>query len=599
MFTWSQLLRWLICPVLIVATTTVVFWGVGEFAYVDYDDPAYISGNPYVNSGLEVENIRWAFTFEESKGRPLHEGVRNLYHPVTWLSHMLDVEVFGVRNPGAQHVVNVVIHALSGILVYLIFLKLLNHHGIACVTALLFCVHPLHVESVAWLSQRKDTLSAFFAFASVLSYQFHATHGGGCVRSSMHSNRAGAMRGRYLSIFREKGYFKWISVTFFILALLSKPSVLALPAILILLDQYSQHRMNEWELRFFKAQLIDKLPWIIPSVIIGAVAIYFQQGGSHGDFMSGSGFFQRIIQIPTRLGYYLYHTVNPTRLSFHYPPPALPPLIFGLGSAGILIVFTTLGFRFRRQFPLLIFALLWLYLWMLPMSGMVYVGSSFISDRYTYIALSGLFACFAAVVFRWAPRGTAVGLLSLVVVACAWLARQQAGVWRDSYTLFLHAIHSQPRDPVGYVNLGVKYLADGNTERATHYLLKAIEIAPNDYMAHHNLSQIYLAGQKWELAESSLLKVMEVYPNYRPSVKALAGLYREVPEMYDLENALIFTKHYNRLAGERDAGMLGIEIEILLALGRDEEAKLRARKLLELPNLTIEARRFLEELEKD
>ncbi len=285
----------ILCVISLAAITAWTFFSVHSFGYIDYDDPAYITGNPYVNSGVDVQNIKWAFTFEESKGAPVHDGIQNLYHPVTWISHMIDVEVFGIQSPGAQHIVNLAIHLIAGILLFFIFLKLLKNHTVALVTALLFCIHPLHVESVAWLSERKDTLSALFAFASILSYQWYSD--------------------------KPKNYFKWASVAFFILALLSKPSVVILPGILILLDQYQQHKMNKWDLEFLKKQLVNKLPWIIPSIVAALATIYFQQGGSHSDFMKDVSFWDRVILIPTRLSYYLYHTFNPTSLSFHYAQP--------------------------------------------------------------------------------------------------------------------------------------------------------------------------------------------------------------------------------------------------------------------------------------
>ncbi len=593
----SGTIRVCICLILIVAATAWTYFDVHSFGYVDYDDPAYITGNPYVNSGVDAQNLRWAFTFEESKGPPAHQGIQNLYHPVTWVSHMIDVELFGVQRPGAQHLVNVAIHLLAGILLYFIFLRLLHHHGIACVTALWFCVHPLHVESVAWLSQRKDTLSALFAFASILAYQFHADgrermlRMGGGLEGDEGRSRKHLPRGIV-----EKGCFKWISVFLFILALLSKPSVVILPGILMLLDQYTRHQMNKLDLAFLKEQMVDKLPWIIPSAITALVTFHFQQGGSHGDFMTGVGSLDRVIQIPTRLGYYLYQTINPTSLSFHYAPPPFPPLMLALGGGVVLVMLTVLSYRLRDRFPLALFALLWFYLCMLPMSGMVYVGSSFIADRYTYLAMTGIFACFAAGVFRCMPKPYAIGVLSILVMLCAWLARQQTTVWYDSYALFSHAIRAQPRDPVGYVNLGARYKMDGDLKRAVHFYTKAIEIAPNDYIARHNLAHVHLAQKQWKPGEANLLEALRVYQNYHPSMRALSELYRTVPEMRDLEKALVYTKRYNRVTGERDARMLGVEIEILLELDHVKEAQSQAEKLREFPNLTNEAKEFIEAL---
>ncbi|MBT8037301.1 MAG: tetratricopeptide repeat protein [Verrucomicrobiae bacterium] len=537
--------------------TAWTYHPVHSFGYIDYDDPAYIADNPYVNSGLDVQNIQWAFTFEESKGLPVYDGIQNLYHPITWISHMIDVEVFGVASPGAQHIVNLAIHLIAGVLLFFIFLKLLKNHVVALATAILFCIHPLHVESVAWLSERKDTLSALFAFASILSYQFYAE--------------------------KQSRSYQVSSVVFFVLALLAKPSVVILPGILMLLDQYQRHQMNKLDVEFLKKQCVHKLPWIIPSIVAALAAIYFQQGGSHGYFMHGMSLGDRIVLIPTRLSYYLYHTFSPTGLSFHYaPPPFSAPLISACCSIG-LIVLTVFCYRVRMRFPLAIFALLWFYVCILPMSGIVHVGTSFIADRYTYLAIIGIFACVSAALIKYLPQRLAYIALTLIVLTCVWLAKQQTQTWKDSYALFSNAIEAQPRSAIGYVNLGAKYKLDGQLDKAAPLFEKAIEISPHDYIAYHNLAQIHLAQKQWSRAERSLLMALKNYEHYAPSMKSLAKLYLIVPEMYHLEKALNFTKRYNTAVKERDPQMLGFEIKILLKLNRSNEAKAQALKLRRLP----------------
>lgn len=594
----SSIVKTCVCVMLIAAATAWTFFDVRNFGYVDYDDPAYITANPYVNSGVDAANLRWAFTFKESKGPPAHEGIRNLYHPVTWVSHMIDIEWFGVDRPGAQHLVNLLIHLLAGVLLYFVFLRLLGHHGIACATALGFCIHPLHVESVAWLSQRKDTLSALFAFASILAYQFHADRREAASKPSAARGAITALAAGFDRPVPSGGFARWVSVLLFLLALLSKPGVVVLPGILMLLDQYQRHRMKRWDFGFFREQMVDKWPWIIPAAMIALATLHFQQGGSHADFMRGSGIADRVVQMPSRLGYYLYQTVNPSRLSFHYVAPPVPSWLLAAASGAALVILTVVCFRLRARFPLALFALLWFYLFMLPVSGIVHVGSSFIADRYTYLAIIGILACVAAGVIRCLPRPYAVSVLLCLGILCAWQARQQTTVWADSYALFSHAIRAQPRDPVGYVNLGARFKKDGELDQAAWLFEKAIEIAPSQYIAHHNLAHVHLARKQWRSGEESLLRALESYPNYHPSMRALSELYRAVREMRDLEKALDYTKRYNRVTGERDAQMLGVEIELLLELNREEEAKSQAGKLLGFPNLTQESRAFIETLLK-
>jgi tetratricopeptide (TPR) repeat protein len=227
------------------------------------------------------------------------------------------------------------------------------------------------------------------------------------------------------------------------------------------------------------------------------------------------------------------------------------------------------------------------------MSGIVHVGTSFIADRYTYLAIIGIFACISAAVIKCISRQYAYPFLAVIVITCAYLARQQTMVWKDSYTLFSNAIKAQPRDAIGYVNLGSKYKIDGDLDKASKLYTKAIEISPYDYIAHYNLAEIYLVQKQWSDAEKTFLKSLQIYKNYRPSMKSLSKLYRTVPEMYDLEKSLVYSKRYNEVVKGRDAQMLGTEIEMLLKLKRIDEAKSQAEKLQRLPNLTPEAKEFI------
>lgn len=541
---------------LLTTITVATFLPVVEYGFVDYDDPAYITENPYVSSGLDAQNIRWAFSYHESKGPPKHAGIYNLYHPVTWISHMVDLEMFGPDSPGHQHLMNLIHHLLAGIILYFIFSKLLQGHVCAFVTAALFCVHPLHVESVAWLSQRKDTLSALFAFASILSYLHYSD-----TRRRLHQA---------------------CSIAFLVLALLTKPSVVILPGLLILMDQYRQHRMLKLDRAFLMEQLRHKLPWIIPCLAAALAAILLQQQGSHGYFIQGTGLWDRLYQLPIRLAYYFYKTLNPTGLSFHYAAPAYPTILLSGICLTLLLVLSAFAFRVRRQFPLLLFGLAWFCICILPVSGILYVGSSFISDRYTYLAIIGLFPSLPAALNKHLSRQLSHGALGLTVLACALLSRQQTRAWENSYTLFTNAIEKQPRDPTGYVNLGAAHVLNGRHDEAEPLYRKALELAPHDYIAHHNLAQIHLKQQRWSEAEQSLLKALEIYGGYAPSMKSLSMLHATIPEVRDFEKSLRFAKLYNQAVRERDPAMLEMEIKLLLKLGRKQEAATRAMKLRQL-----------------
>jgi protein O-mannosyl-transferase len=411
-------------------------------------------------------------------------------------------------------------------------------------------------------------LSALFAFASILCYLFHSEN--------------------------QKSRTKWASICFFVLALLSKPSVVILPGILMLIDQYQKHRMNAWDLDFLRKQITDKAAWIIPAIAAALATIYFQQGGSHGDFMKDAGLLDRLVHVPTRLGYYLYHIFNPTSLSFHYTAPPYDGILLATTSGILLVALTFFAYKIRVRHPLALFALLWFYICIIPMSGVVHVGTSFIADRYTYLAAIGIFACMSSSAIKFIPKHFAYTFFALIAVACAWLAHQQTKVWKDSYALFSNAIEAQPRDAIGYANLGAKYQVDGNLDKARILYGKAIEIAPLDYITHHNLAHIHLAQKQWRSAEKLLLEALEIYENYHPSMKSLSELYNMESELYDVERALVYTQRYNKVVRDRDARMLGVEMELLLERKKYEEAKSVARKLQLLPDLTPQAREFID-----
>jgi len=485
----------------LLALTVLVFAQVGTFSFVDYDDPVYVSENPALADGLTPAVVHYSLTTPEA----------NLWHPLSWLSHALDVSLFGQENAGPHHLHNLVLHLVCVVLVYSLSLaitrrwKLPNARGIALLAAALFAVHPLHVESVAWVSERKGLLSAAFSLGCLLAH------------------------------FRRGFTWRVICAVLLALALLAKPSAVVVGPLLVALDAFVLRRAGFKDgiadvTGLIKAQLFDKWLLILLSVAAAMIAIQMQSGSSHGHF--AAPLEARLTTLPARFGYYAFRTIWPDNLNFSYPVPrgfAFQVLL--IGGAALLIGGGFLALKFWRSRPWIGFAWAWAVICFLPVSGLTPVGVSFTTDRYTYLMLCGPFLAIACMILPWRStlsspllqRLVRVGLLLLVGLLAA-LAHLQTRVWANSYTLFEHSIVAQPYETTGLVNLGTLLDRDGRPEEAKSYYEKVIELKPSDYISHHNLGKIYGQAGDRTAAETSYRAALEVYPNYPPSLLNLALL---------------------------------------------------------------------------
>jgi len=471
-------------PFALVLLVLAVFFPSFKADFVQYDDPAFITNNGYVNQGVTGRGVRWAFTQENLGAIVQHEGIGNVWHPLTWISHMIDVEIWGLERAGGHHAVNVVLHVLAVVLLYFCLLRLKIEPAVAALVSALFAVHPMHVESVAWVSERKDVLSGVFFFGTVLAY--------------LHSK-------------------KWLSVGLFLLALMSKPSVVVLPGVLMMLDWWRaglkvEVGFSEF-IKLLIAQVKEKLPWIVPGGVVVGITLLAQYGGSHQDFVTPLS--QRLLLMPAGLLFYFWRTVWPVNLSFHYPIPEGGLMLFS-GAALLVLVFLGTVWILRKRFPHLLFGVVWFLLVWLPMSGIFYVGTSFTADRYTYLAHVGLFlgviSCFKSVTLR-------VGLSVVFLAACTVLAHQQVKIWHNSDTLFGHSMNTQPRDTIGLQNYAGLYQQRKNYEVSRDLYLMVLEQKPQDYKALYNIGNCYR-----ELGDEKLAK--EAYED------ALVSPWCLIPSMF-------------------------------------------------------------------
>lgn len=481
---------------LLALATLLAYNVVGRNEFVDYDDGDYVSANPHVESGLTWPNVVWAFT----------TGHASNWHPLTWLSHMLDYTLFG-RNPGAQHLVNLAIHISNTILLFLLLRKMTGAHWRSAIVAALFALHPLHVESVAWLSERKDVLSTFFLFLTLGAYAraVGSPQPGAAAKGTLDSGP-----GTW-----NLGLRSWdliAALVFFALGLMSKPMLVTVPFLLLLLDYWPLNRFRfagsgqrtvDW--RQLLRMVLEKAPFFALAAASSVVTFLVQRKG--GAVSTALSLGQRVDNAVISYVRYLWKALWPEHLAVLYPHPGSWPypgdwplwevIGCGLVLAGLFALALWLG----RSRPYIAVGWLWFFGGLVPVIGLVQVGIQAMADRYTYVPLVGIFAAVVwgawDVASRLNWRREALGVVSVLVLsACGLLTMRQAAFWHDTESLFLHAVEVEPRNYLAYNNLGYFYANHGRPAEALENYRKSIEINPNYEDALNNMGHALAQQQR-------------------------------------------------------------------------------------------------------
>jgi len=496
-----------VCLILVMATIAV-YWQVYHFAFTNYDDNKYVIENYNIQKGLNFESITWVFT----------TGYAANWHPLTWLSHMMDYSIYGM-NAGGHHLTSLLLHLLNTLLLFIVFRMMTGAVWKSAVIAGLFALHPLHVESVAWVSERKDVLSTFFWMLTLLAYFYYT--GNPCIK-------------RYIPV-----------VLCFTLGFLSKPMVVTLPFVLLLLDYWPLGRLKMGQSGHAYPQksleralhgkkrlnaryvLIEKIPLFFLTVLFSVITYYVQ---NRGGAVQASALFPLTIRLENALVSYMIYmikTVLPYRLAVFYPHPGNTLKLWHYAGAGVfLITITALLIREARRYPYLIVGWLWYLGILVPVIGLVQVGIHALTDRYTYIPIIGLFIMAAwgipEVLQRWRYRNTALsavtGILLLASAAVAWV---QIGYWRDSGTLFRHTIEVTSDNYLAHNNLGAFLEEQKEHDEAAGHFLEAIRIDPDYPDAHNNLGVLLDEQGKHDEAVAHFLSVLRVNPNHSVAHKNL------------------------------------------------------------------------------
>lgn len=444
-----------------------------EHDFIDFDDNEYVTENAVVRSGLTWAGVRWALT-------AFHSGN---WHPLTWMSHMLDVSLFGM-DAGRHHLMNAFIHALSTALLFLALYRMTGAVWPSAFVAALFGVHPLHVESVAWVAERKDVLSGFFFMLVLLSYERYARRGG---------------TGRYLLV-----------ATCFALGLLSKSMLVTVPFVLLLLDVWPLGRTSfaaaadgsRGAAVPFSKPLIEKLPFFFMTIAVSVITVAAQREGGAMNLMEREllPFGARLANAAVSYAAYLWKTFWPQSLAFIYPHQGanLSGWKVALSAAALVSATSMVMRRFRR--PYLAVGWFWYMGMLVPVIGLVQVGKQAMADRYTYLPLIGIF-----IMIAWFFEDLASGASPLrkKIIACAAgavllvlliAAIVQASYWRDYSTLLRHATMAAPDNWIAHRMLGNELADKGLTDEAIAQYRESIRIQPWNSFAHNNLA-VELARQ--------------------------------------------------------------------------------------------------------
>jgi len=471
----------------------LAYWPVHAFGFLHYDDPIRVTENPWVVRGLSGSSIRWALT-------TLHDGQ---WQPLVWLSHMLDMSIAGLDRPGWHHGTNVALHLASALVLLAALARMTGAPGRSALVAALFALHPLHVESVAWISERKDVLSGLFWMLGLYAYARYAERPSGA---------------RFAAV-----------ALAFACGLASKAMVVSFPIVLLLLDAWPLARFR----RDGAASLVrEKLPLFAGSLLFAALTFLSQLRAGAVSSAGALPLGVRVAQALLASVAYIGKALWPQGLAIFYPYPSVIALWKVACAAALLLALSVLALRLRRAHPYLAVGWLWYLVTLLPVIGLVQVGLQAMADRYTYLPLVGLFL---AAVFgahdlldgSALARRARAPLALAAVVACAVLTRMQLAVWRDDVTLYQHALAVTRDNFLAHNNLAMELVSQQRFVEAREHLREALRIQPGYPDARNNLAGVLLQEGRTQEAIEELRTAVANSPDYAPGHRNLAAVLQQ------------------------------------------------------------------------
>ena len=486
--------------IFLAAITWVVFGQTLRHDFLNYDDNRYVYENPEVTRGLTIHGIVWAFTNRHA----------NNWHPLTSISHMLDCQLFGL-NPGGHHFVNVFLHTVAVILLFLVLRAMTGSIWRSAFVAAVFAVHPLRVESVAWISERKDVLSAVFFMLTLGAYARYARQ---------------PSLGRYVAM-----------SILFALGLMSKPMLVTVPFVLLLLDYWPLGRFAG---RGTNRRLIfEKIPLLLLSIALCTVTLWAQTRGMVG--VEKLPLVLRVNNALVTCVIYLQQMIWPVRLAVFYPHPEDSLQLWEVALAvGVLAIITTGAIALRHRFAYLITGWFWYLVMLAPVIGIIQVGSQAHADRYTYLPHIGLYlavtwAASDALAFRPHRKRILDALAVLAIATLSWRAWIQTSYWRNSESLWLHTLAVTSENPVAHNSFGILLLRQDRVNEAIDQFQRALNIDPTYGDAHNNLS---VALTRKGLPDEAIAHLRMFLTSYPEEAKAHYNLGNALLQKGELNDAI-------------------------------------------------------------
>lgn len=545
----------LLAAFILLLLALAAYRGLPSCGFVNFDDNLYVTDNFHVKSGISLSGSKWAFVTSHAFN----------WHPVTWLSHMLDVELYGLK-AGRHHMTSLLFHILNSFLLLFWLSKYTRKFWPACFVAALFLLHPLHVESVAWISERKDVLSTFFWLLTMWCYT------------------------GYLS---SPGKLRYLMVNFvFMLGLMSKPMLVTLPFVLLLLDYWPLNRTRFEVIKSDfrtggKSMPVAALVWEkMPLFILSAIACLITFG-----VQRGTGAIESVIDFPLHLRLanasvayagYIIKTVCPLGLAVFYPYPD-GYFWWTIAAAGLFLIMTSLVvITYRKQMPWLPVGWFWYMGTLIPVIGLVQVGDQSMADRYTYVPIIGLF-----IILAWGGAkivSMRVGLKQFFVLTgcifilfCVVITNLQVQYWKDSISLFSHAVRVTSGNALAYNNLGMALAEKGRTEEAIVNFRSAIQIDHEFAMAYNNLGAALIGQGHMQEALDCLKTALILRPEYADAENNMGIVLEKIGKIPDsikhFKKALILEPSHTRAHNNLGA--------ILLSQNKVNEAMDHFAKALE------------------
>ncbi len=510
---------WIIYLALLLITAAV-FWPVGHYDFINLDDPAYVAENPHIQQGLTLAGVAWAF----------RAVVVANWHPVTCLSLMLDCQLFG-NNAGAHHLVNLLFHMANTLLLFLVWRRMTGELWLSALVAALFAWHPLHVESVAWISERKDVLSTFFGLLTLWAYTRYAQ------RQSVKEGKPTAKMPELHSNNRRGMYDYFLALLFFALGLMSKPMLVTLPFVLLLLDYWPLQRVPHFELRFshWLRLVREKWPFFVLAAASCVVTFIAQKRGGAVAPLEAYPLSARLGNVAVTYVKYLFKSVYPVNLAVIYPVPR--EVVWGqvAGAVLVLAVITGLVWWVRVSRPYLLTGWLWYLGMLVPVIGLVQVGDVSMADRFTYLPLIGVFVMIIWGGKELGGRRPAAKLIRGVVMATALAAclvttSRQLRYWRNSETLCRHALDVTTRNVIAYYSLGIALVDEGKNDAALVQLHEALAIAPGFAEGRCELARVLEHQGKIQEAINQYRVALHYNPDQLETLNNLAWLLATCPD---------------------------------------------------------------------